>query len=334
MHCGFGTFFENNYDIEQARNILASIARLGLTVPQPSSIRGSLKYDTPDNQLCYNQVNLTDPRQLDETIQSLVYDEKEGFWAIACERPFDKKRLAAYQVSDALINSVVFVFSREGKIYEQGRHKDIAVNYWPNQRLCGIPTQGETESYFGEVRVPGEEYAVPSAEIKAILAPLHLVDWVKEFFPKSMVIPVTLLEKKLTEDPLELFVKCKSVKNQTVIGPNYTRALHIALAAFPDLNQFGVHLTRLPMVYQPDLSLTLEKNHETYKKKWDTVTLRLSNVRPDQLEELQGLDGVMIVKEARGARTYLCYCPSQQKEAVAECLRREAVSNEDQVRPN
>lgn len=334
MYCGFGTFFENNFDTEQARNILASIARLGLTVPQSSSIRGSLKYDTPDNQLCYNQVNLTDHRQLDETIQSLVYDEKEGFWAIACERHFDKERLAAYQVSEALINSVVFLFSREGQLYRQEQHSDIAVNYWPNLRLCGIPTKGEKESYFGEVRVPGKKYAVPSSEMKAILAPLHLVSWVKEFFPGIMVIPVTLVEKKLTEDPLELFVTHKSVINQTVIGPNYTRALHIALAAFPALNQFGVHLTRLPMVYQPDLSLTLEKNHETYKKKWDTVTLRLSNVRPDQLEELQGLHGVMTVKEARGAGAYLCFCPSQQKEAVAECLRREPVSNKDQVQPH
>lgn len=334
MYRGFGTFFENNFDIEQARNILASIARLGLTVPQPSSIRGSLKYDTSDNQLCYNQVNLTDHRQLDETIQSLVYDEKEGFWAIASERHFDQERLATYQVSEALINSVVFLFSREGKLYRQGDHTDITVNYWPNLRLCGIPTRGEEAFYFGEVRVPGKKYAVPSSEMKAILTPLHLVEWVKEFFPGIMVIPVTLLEKTLTEDPLELFITGKSVKNQTILGPNYTRALHIALAAFPDLNQFGVHLTRLPMVYQPDLSLTLEKNHESYKKKWNTITLRLSNVRSDQLEALRELHGAMIVKEARHVGTYLCFCLPQQKEAVAECLRREPVLNQDQVQPH
>ncbi|WP_019215121.1 hypothetical protein [Legionella tunisiensis] len=333
MYGRVGSFFENNFPPEQARNILASIARLGLTVPQPSSIRGCLKNNTPDTQLCYNQVNLTDQRELDETIQSLVYDEKEGFWAIASERHFDKVRLPTYQVSEALINSVVFLFSREGQLYSQGGHPDIAVNCWPNMRLCGIPTREEDASYFSEVRVPGKNYAVPPSEMKAILTPLHLVEFVKEFFPGTMVIPVTLLEKTLTEDPIELFVTGKSAKNQTVIGPNFARALHIALAAFPNLNQFGVHLTRLPMVYQPDLSLTLEKNHEIYKKRWDTITLRLSNLRPNQLDALQELHGVRLVKEARNVGTYLCYCSPQQKEAVGECLKQEPVSNTGQAKP-
>lgn len=331
MYRGFGTFFENNFDTEKARNILASIAKLGLTVPQPSSIRGSLKHDTPDNQLCYNQVNLLDPKRLDETIQSLVYDEKEGFWAIACERHFDRERLPAYQVSEALVNSVVFLFSREGHLYKRAQHADIFVNEWPNLRLCGIPTGEEDEACFQEVRVPGKKYAVPASEIKAILVPLHLVAWVEEFFPGVMVIPVALLEKKLTEDPLELFVTGTSVKNQTILGPNYVRALHIALAAFPGLNQFGVHLTRLPMVYQPDLYLTLEKNQEQYKKKWNTITLRLTNICPDQLLDLGKLHGVMTVKETRNLATYLCFCPPQQKEAIAECLKQEPVSNKERA---
>lgn len=308
---------------EHARDILNSIATRGLRAPKSMSLRGSLKFDSPTTQLCYNRVELMDPARLEETVNSLVFDEKEGFWAIACERNFVgvSDEHLAYKVSEALLNSVVFIFSCALRKSEEETDPRVMVNRWPNCRLCDAPIADEDEHYFDEIRLPGEEYPVYSQEIEAILVPHHLLSLVRCAFPKTMIIPVTSYEKTLTETPLELFCIAKDIKGKQVLGPNYVRALQAALAEFPDMMTFGVHLTRLPTVFRLDPTTSLSESCKKYNAIADRTTQRLKNPSKEQLAEIAALPGVQIVREdRRKPNHYLCFCSSSQKADIAAMM--------------
>ncbi len=310
-------FFESRDT--SATDILTSIATHGLSSSRPLSIRGSLTDYTSATALCYNQVALTDLERLEETVNSLVFDGKEGFWAIASERKFEGSSDITYQLSDACLNSVVFVFSCD--IKTQGIQGDVGVFHWPNARLCGAPTAGEDEYYFEEVRLPGNKYSVPPSAIRAILAPVHLLECVKRAFPSKMIIPVFCIEKKVVNDPIGVFTTYKSVVNQTVLGPNYVRALQSALAEFPEMQTFGVHLTRLPLVFKTEPTETIAKNKETYQGQVDKTWIRLINPSPEQLADINRMPGVQVVREdRRKSNTYLCLYRSDQKEKLTAIM--------------
>ena len=318
----------------RAQDILSSIATHGLCAPRPTSLRGSLKLSTDPTQLCYNQVELTDPARLDETVKSLVFDEKEGFLSIASERKFDGAAdILSYQLSDAMLNSVVFVFSCD--IKKKGEHADTAVLRWPNLRLCEAPVGGEDDCYFEEVRLPGNEHPVPTSAIKAILAPMHLLTLVKQAFSSTMIIPVISFERTLTEDPIEVFITGKSARGKNVLGPNYVQALHAALAEFPEMNTFGVHLTRLPLVFMTNTAESLATNKVDYQKLVDRKVLRLVNLSPAQLSDVASVSGVQVVREDRRKNnTYLCFCRSEQKAELADMIvpREETASVEPELK--
>ena len=169
--------------------------------------------------------------------------------------------------------------------------------------------------------MPGDKYPVAIADIKAILVPLHLLALAKEVFPTILIVPVGSYEQTLTEDPIELAMTTNTVIGKNVIGPNYVRALHLALAAFPDLHSFGVHLTRLPIVYTTNPKLTIAENRTIYQRIDDKCTLRIKNPSAEELSRITSISGVQVLREhVRTPNVYLCFCSSEQKLEVEGIL--------------
>lgn len=316
--------------LAQTKQILQSIKQLGLGFSQRFSLQGVLSGSDKQNLFCCNQINLNQIPHgaLTQALESLVYHEKEGMWAISMEREFktgDSEELSAFA-----LNSVVFVFNWS-YIDANQPVTDFLRTPCYDERICNSSTQNNSKRYFEEIRHLTRR--VPTNEIKAILTPYHLVDLVQTIFDKTdiKVIPVNACLQTLEQKPIELFVKSASAPSlsdfekfkerpaeflikyiadsqklssdplqykKPMIGPNYLRGLQSVIAEFPHLKTFGVHLTRLPLVLSPNNSISLDNALTTYNKSHlNAFRVKLKDLSSNQLNCLEKNPRFIVIKE-------------------------------------
>ena len=309
-------------NFQHTARLLQSIASAGLTGSGGAAAIKSIHGSSPI--FCYNHVDfgsLSTHHQkalFDETVNALVFNAKEGLWGIASER-FNLSSTHAF--SDAVLNSVVFVFDSDvtDNTYNARRREP------GNLRLCGADAVGrdENHNYFHEVKARGDQAGILPQHIKAILAPLHLFEVMKLDFPNALVVPVTT-EMRTISNPV--FLQDKTIMTQPVLGLNYARALQIALAERMDLDTIGVHLTRFPKSFKTNPALSLEENKASYTALYGTekTCFRLTQLSAEKIEAIKAVESVLLLKEHRLSSNYLCYCPASTKDQVHEIVTRSA----------
>lgn len=282
---------------QHAQEILRSIHERGLTAPQESSIRGSLKDDQESEKFCYNQVDLDRVSNPSEAFDALAYHEKEGMISIAMERHYNDDYQE--QLSRASLNSVVFVFEIDRLRSRYDNETPWCLDCDGNT-LVQSTSAKEGRTYFQEIRLL--DAGISRNKIKAILTPYHLLPLVRSTFTELTVIPMNMLTKTLTQDPLELFSRCKTARGQDVLSPNYIAGLRHFVSEFPDLKQFGVHATRLPM----DLPVNLSKDtyNGVYKR------FRLKNLSEEKRAALEHDNKIIVL---RSGQETIAYCPPELK---------------------
>ncbi len=292
--------FNKEFD-DHVLDILCSIRLLGLTVPQKSSIRGALKSSEQTKLFCHNQVKLM-PGKENAAFDALGYQTKEGMLAISLEREF--KYYTPLELSWSALNSIVFVFKLE-KLFTHSVPNQQLVTSMDDIMTVALPNSKVEDGLFHEVRqVNG---SVDIKNILAVMVPYHLVSLVKEKFSDVKIIPISATKKTVTDDPIEVFCKSKSVLNERIVCPNYANGLRMFRREFPTLNQFGVHLTRLPQYYPISglanpLSIFLKNYNVTYMK-----SLRLSGLKPDQWVLLKN-DTRFFIFSDRPENIHRVYC--------------------------
>lgn len=281
----------NPRSITNSTVILNSICKHGLTVPRSCSIRGSLKSEADKALFCYNQINL---KGVDEAaaLEALAYHDKEGMISIAMERNFstDFQR----EMSLSSLCSVVFIFEID-KLWKW--EDDVFAKNCYGETLVTAEKAKDKQIYFQEVRL--QNGGIERSKVKAIMVPYHLVDEVRQIFFDIKVIPINAIEKQLIEDPIELFKQGYTARGSNIITPNYVRGLQNFRAEFPQLTQFGVHLTRLPLNY------SIELDTGSYNKKY-LKCFRLRSLSDKQEHFLVTDKRFLLCKES--TKTILAYC--------------------------
>jgi hypothetical protein len=305
-------------DESPTSQLLRSISEVGL---KASGRTGAIRSTHGSGDFFfYNQVNFTALPKLmfDETVNALCFNAKEGLWSIAGER---SDTSTCHGLSDAVLNSVVFVFDSDVRHSSATSHLCEPGNF----HLCGETPVDEGYTYFHEVRTRGEKAGVIPPQIKAILAPLHVFELVKTSFPNALVVPVTPEIKKISN---AMFLSDIRMEDHPILGLNYTRALHIALAERPDLGSIGIHLTRLPLSFRTERKFSLNDNKAlyTFQDGQEKICFRLTQLSPEKIEDIKAIESVLLMKEHRLGRHYLCYCSASDKDEIHDIVTRSAAS--------
>lgn len=241
---------KNNYNyidqVKRLNSILQSIGTNGLTVRRPESIVSA--HEPGLRAFCFNYVCLSSTMKFDALAESLSYEKSAGLWPIAMEgyryNP-NMDSLDVKAVNAALQNSACFVFNISDQVKTNSRVKKPV----PDYRITSSRT--DNESLFHEYRT---ESSIKTKDISAIFAPRHLVPFVESHFIGKTIIAIDPIKITMKHLPMMFYgarmlaQKSRDIEEVQLTGPNYSQGLQTFFQQSRLNSEFGIHLTRLPVI--------------------------------------------------------------------------------------